>query len=138
MARSRITLPVTPAAAPETLAEATARYVAAQARDAIASGMGMSEFFRWGVSYTMDRIGLGYSEGQSIVIGAWSVAFDEHRASELDAMEQETSTFWFAREKHYNSLASACAKQDDLWQQHRRDAYQCGRRARDIQDLYGR
>lgn len=84
MARSRITLPVTPADAPETLSEATARYVAAQARDAITNGMGMSEFFRWGVSYAMDRIGLDYSECQSIVIGAWSEAFDENRAAELE------------------------------------------------------
>ena len=58
----------------------------AEARDAIASGMGMSEFFRWGVSYAIDRIGLDYSEGQSIVIGAWSEAFDEHRTAELEAV----------------------------------------------------
>jgi len=82
---------------------------------------------------------LDYSASQSIVICAWSEAYDEHRTAELDVMKyEETSAFWFDREKHYNALASACTAQDAVWSQHRRDAYQCGRRARDIQDLYGR
>ena len=67
-----------------------------------------------------------------------SILFASSYAEAQAMMHDETSAFWFDREKHYNALASACTAQDAVWSQHRRDAYQCGRRARDIQDLYGR
>ena len=47
-------------------------------------------------------------------------------------MDNETSAFWFARAKHYSALADACTTQDATWSQHRRDAYECERRARDL------
>lgn len=52
--------------------------------------------------------------------------------------EQDTSAFWFARAAYYTAQAAACDKQSEIWSQHRRDAYQCERRARDIMALYNR
>ena len=84
MARKFIA-PVIPAPLPVTFEQDTAHHLLTQARDALASGMGMTEFFRWAADYTMGQRGHSYAEAETLVVAAWTEAYDEHRDVELVA-----------------------------------------------------
>jgi hypothetical protein len=65
-----------------------AHHVATQARDAIANGMGMEEFFRWAVGYTLSVAGVDDKPAEAMTIAAWTAAFDEKRDEEISQLSR--------------------------------------------------
>ena len=76
---------VIPEPLPVTFAQETAHHLRTQARDALAGGMGITEFFKWSVDYAMNKRSHSYAEAEMLVIATWTEAYDEHRDMELAA-----------------------------------------------------